>query len=164
MAVEQSLPETRTLHVGDEAPDFTLPSATGADAVTLSNYRGKQNVVLAFFPYAFSGTCSAQMPSYQAELERFRSYDTEVIGVSMDGKPALAAWAKQLGITFPLLSDFYPQGKVADLYGVRHPAGMAERALLVIDKSGKIAWIHVHRPLGEAPDNEELFDVLRKLS
>ena len=163
MAVE-SASDTKTLKVGDEAPDFTLDSATTNGAVTLSAFRGKQNVVLAFFPYAFSGTCSAQMPSYEAELDRFRSYDTEVIGVSEDSKHALAAWAKQYGLTFPLLSDFYPQGKVVDLYGVRHAAGMAERALVVVDKSGKIAWIHVHRPTGEVPDNEELFEVLRKLS
>ena len=163
MATE-SLTETKTLKVGDEAPDFTLPSATGAGPVTLSDFRGKQNVVLAFFPFAFSGTCSAQMPSYQAELERFRSYDTEVIGISMDAGYSLKEFAKQLSITYPMLSDFYPQGKVVDLYGVRHAAGMPERALFVIDKSGKIAWVHVHRPTGEAPDNEELFEVLRKLS
>ncbi len=82
----------------------------------------------------------------------------------MDGLPALKAWAKQLELTYPLLADFYPQGAVADRYGVRHPAGMAERALFVIDKSGKLAWIHVHRPLGEVPDSEELFEVLRKLA
>ncbi len=163
MATE-SLTESKTLKVGDEAPDFTLPSATTGGQVTLSDYRGKQNVVLAFFPFAFSGTCSAQMPSYQAELERFRSYDTEVIGVSMDASYSLKEFAKQLGITYPMLSDFYPQGKVVDLYGVRHAAGMPERALFVIDKNGKIAWVHVHRPTGEAPDNEELFEVLRKLS
>ena len=163
MAVE-SASFAPTLKVGDEAPDFTLASATTDGSVTLSEFRGKKNVVLAFFPFAFSSTCSAQMPSYEAELERFRSYDTEIIGISEDSKHALAAWAKQLGITFPLLVDFYPQGKVVDLYGVRHPAGMAERALIVIDKSGKVAWIHVHRPTGEAPDNEELFEVLRKLS
>jgi peroxiredoxin len=163
MAVE-SAPDTKTLKVGDEAPDFTLDSATTNGSVTLSAFRGKQNVLLAFFPYAFSGTCSAQMPSYEAELDRFRSYDTEVIGISEDSKHALAAWAKQYSITFPLLSDFYPQGKVVDLYGVRHAAGMPERALVVVDKSGKIAWIHVHRPTGEVPDNEELFEVLRKLS
>jgi len=163
MATE-SLTETKTLKVGDEAPDFTLPSATGPDPVTLSAFRGKQNVVLAFFPFAFSGTCSAQMPSYQAELERFRSYDTEVIGISMDGAYSLKEFAKQLGLTYPMLSDFYPQGKVVDLYGVRHAAGMPERALFVIDKGGKIAWIHVHRPTGTTPDNEELFEVLRKLS
>lgn len=157
-----SLTETQTLKVGDEAPDFTLPGVN-VETVKLSEYRGK-NVVLAFFPYAFSGTCSAQMPGYQADLERFNSYDTQVIGISMDGKPALAAWAKQLGLTFPLAADFYPQGKVVDLYGVRHAAGMAERALFIIDKHGKIAYIHVHRPVAEVPDEEELFEVLRKLS
>ncbi len=158
----QSLTASATLHVGDEAPDFTLP-AINAQEVHLADYRGKQNVVLAFFPYAFSGTCSAQMPSYQAELDRLNSYDTQVIGISMDAKHSLRAWAEQLGITYPLASDFYPQGKVVDLYGVRHAAGMPERALFVIDKSGKIAYIHVHRPTGEAPDNEDLFEVLRKL-
>lgn len=153
---------TPTLSVGDEAPDFTLLGIDGREH-TLSEYRGKQNVVLAFFPYAFSPTCSAQMPSYQAELERFRSYDTEVIGISMDAKYSLTAWAKNLDLTFPLLSDFYPQGKVTDLYGVRHPAGMPERALIVVDKNGRIAWIHVHRPTASVPDDEEMFDVLRKL-
>ncbi len=162
--IETSLNRTATLTVGDEAPDFTLNSATTEGAVTLSSYRGKKNVVLAFFPWAFSGTCSAQMPSYEAELERFRSYDTEALGISVDSKLALAHWAKEIGVTFPLLTDAYPQGKVVDMYGVRHALGVAERALIVVDKAGKVAWIHVHRPLGEAPDNEELFDVLRKLS
>jgi mycoredoxin-dependent peroxiredoxin len=162
MTAPQSLAETTTLKVGDKAPDFTLPDANG-NKVTLSDFQGKQNVVLAFFPFAFSGTCSAQMPSYEAELNRFQSYDTQVIGISMDARHAMAAWAKQLGLTFPLLSDFYPQGKVVDLYGVRHMAGMPERALFVIDKTGTIRWIHVHRPVGETPDNEELFEILRKL-
>ena len=162
MAVEQSLSQTPTLKVGDEAPDFTLPATTG-DKITLSQYRGQKNVVLAFFPYAFSKTCSAQMPSYQAELDRFNTYETQVLGVSMDSLHALREWAKQLGITYPLLSDFYPQGAIADRYGVRHTAGMPERALVVVDKAGKIAWILVHRPTSTAPDNEELFEVLRKL-
>jgi len=103
------------------------------------------------------------MPSYEAELNRFHSYDTQVLGISMDARHTLAAWAKQLGLTFPLLSDFYPQGQVVDRYGVRHAAGMPERALFVIDKAGTIRWIHVHRPTGETPDNEELFEILRKL-
>jgi peroxiredoxin (alkyl hydroperoxide reductase subunit C) len=162
MADEESLDYTRALKIGDDAPDFTLRTADGG-SFTLSEHRGKQNVVLAFFPFAFSGTCSAQMPGYEAELERFRSYDTAVVGVSMDGHHALRNWAKQIGVTFPLLSDFYPQGKVADLYGVRHPAGMAERALIVVDKAGKVAWIHVQRPMGEVPDAEAMFEVLRKL-
>lgn len=161
MAAE-SLDVTPTLKVGDEAPDFTLRSQNG-ETITLNAYRGQKNVVLAFFPFAFSSTCSAQMPSYQAELERFNGYDTQVLGISMDAGHSLAAWGKQLGISYPLLSDFYPQGKVTDLYGARHAAGMPERALFVVDKTGKIAWVHVHRPTGEAPDNEELFEVLRKL-
>jgi peroxiredoxin len=151
-----------TVKVGDPAPDFELKSADG-NTVRLSDFRGKKNVVLAFFPFAFSKTCSAQMPSYEAELNRFNSFDTQIIGISMDAAHSLAAWARQLGLTFPLLSDFYPQGKVTDLYGVRHPAGMAERALVVIDKAGVIRWIFVQRPTGEAPDNEDLFEVLRKL-
>jgi peroxiredoxin (alkyl hydroperoxide reductase subunit C) len=161
---DESTASTKTLNVGDEAPDFTLNNATGEGAVTLSSFRGVKNVVLAFFPFAFSGTCSAQLPIYEAELERFRSYDTEVIGISEDARHSLAAWTKQIGVTFPVLSDFYPQGKVVDLYGVRHVGGMAERALIVVDKSGKVAWIHVHRPIGEVPDSEELFEALRKLS
>lgn len=158
----ESLMATPTLNVGDAAPDFTLKSGAG-ETITLSQYHGQKNVVLAFFPYAFSGTCSAQMPSYQAELERFLSYDTQVLGISMDATHSLREFGQKLGITYPLLSDFYPQGKVADAYGVRHAAGMPERALFVIDKNGKIAWIHVHRPTAEAPDNEDLFEVLRKL-
>jgi mycoredoxin-dependent peroxiredoxin len=160
----ESALKTPTLNVGDEAPDFTLNSATTTGAVTLSSYRGQKNVVLAFFPFAFSGTCSAQLPSYEAELERFRSYDTEVLGISMDARHSLAHWAKEIGVTFPLLSDFYPQGKVADAYGVRHPSGMAERAVIVVDKAGKIAWIYVQQPISEYPDAEKIFDVLRNLS
>lgn len=154
--------ETKTLKVGDVAPDFTLRDQNRQE-VTLSSFQGKQNVVLAFFPYAFSGTCSAQMPSYEAELNRFNSYDTQVLAISMDGAPAIKAWATQLHLTFPVLSDFFPQGKVADLYGVRSVVGTSERALIVIDKQGVVRYIEVHRPMGEQPDNEVLFEALRKL-
>lgn len=162
MSAPQSLAETPTLKVGDAAPDFSLKDQN-RQTVTLSDFRGKKNVVLAFFPYAFSGTCSAQMPSYEAELSRFANFDTQVLGISMDAYHSLGAWAKQINLTFPLLSDFYPQGAVTDAYGVRSVAGMPERALFVIDKAGIIRWIHVHRPMAEVPDNEELFEVLRKL-
>jgi mycoredoxin-dependent peroxiredoxin len=162
VATDVSLTETPMLKVGDQAPDFTLKTADGK-TFTLSELRGQKNVVLAFFPYAFSGTCSAQMPSYEAELERFQSYDTEVVGISMDATHSLRTWAKQIGVTFPLLSDFYPQGHVVDAYGVRHAAGMPERALFIIDKQGIIRWIHVHRPTAEVPDAEEMFELLRKL-
>jgi peroxiredoxin (alkyl hydroperoxide reductase subunit C) len=153
--------ETTTLKVGDQAPDFTLPNVQN-EKVTLSSFQGKQNVVLAFFPFAFSGVCSAQLPSYEADLERFRSYDTEVIGISADSRYALGAWAKQYQMTLPLLSDFYPHGAVAQHYGVLHASGRPERAIFAIDKAGTIRWIQVNQP-GQLPDNEQLFDELRKL-
>ena len=154
--------ETKTLKVGDVAPDFVLKTAGKADW-RLSDFRGKKNVVLAFVPFAFSSVCSAQLPSYEAELSRFHDFDTEVISISMDSTHALTAWQKSMHTSFPLLSDFYPQGQVVDLYGVRHPAGMAERALFVIDKQGIIRYIEVMSAPGEMPDNEDLFEALRKL-
>src|SRR2546429_2845640 len=116
--------ETATLKVGDVAPDFTLKNANREDW-HLSDVRGKKNVVLAFVPFAFSAVCSVQLPSYEAELDRFKDFDTEVVSISLDSNYALDAWRKQMNTTFPLLSDFYPQGKVVDMFGVRHQAGMA---------------------------------------
>ncbi|HZR38516.1 MAG TPA: redoxin domain-containing protein [Ktedonobacteraceae bacterium] len=152
--------ETKTLKVGDVAPDFTLRTAN-REEWRLSNFRGKKNVVLAFVPFAFSSVCSAQLPSYEAELSRFNDLDTEIVSISMDSTHALSAWSKSMKTSFPLLSDFYPQGQVVDLYGVRHPAGMPERALIVIDKEGIIRYIEVVHTPGEMPDNEDLFQALR---
>jgi peroxiredoxin (alkyl hydroperoxide reductase subunit C) len=154
--------ESKTLKVGNVAPDFTLKTATNDDW-RLSDFRHKKNVVLAFVPFAFSGVCSTQLPSYEADLARFKALDTEVVSISMDSRYALNAWAKSMNTTFPLLSDFYPQGQVVDLYGVRHPAGMAERALFVIDKEGIIRYIEITHTPGEMPDNVDLFEALAKL-
>jgi peroxiredoxin len=153
---------SKTLKVGDVAPDFTLKTAHKEDW-HLSDLRGKRNVVLAFVPYAFSSVCSAQLPSYEAELDRFNDFDTEVVSISMDSQYALNAWEKSMHTTFPLLSDFYPQGQIVDIYGVRHPAGMPERALFVIDKEGVIRFIEVMHVPGDMPDNEDLFEALRRL-
>lgn len=153
---------SRTLKVGNTAPDFSLKTANREDW-RLSDFRGKKNVVLAFVPFAFSSVCSAQLPSYEAELDRFRNLDTEVVSISMDSVHALTAWAKSMQTSFPLLSDFYPQGKIVDLYGVRHEAGMPERALFGIDKEGVIRFIEIQDVPGTMPDNENLFEALRKL-
>ncbi len=154
--------ETATLKVGDAAPDFTLKTANREDW-HLSDFRGKKNVVLAFVPFAFSAVCSTQLPSYEAELDRFKGFDSEVVGISVDSHYSLNAWASSMHTSFPLLSDFYPQGKVVDLYGVRHPLGMSNRAVFVIDKEGIIRYIEVLNSPGDMPDNEDLFEVLRKL-
>ncbi|OUM85763.1 MAG: alkyl hydroperoxide reductase [Bacillus thermozeamaize] len=103
------------------------------------------------------------MPSYEDDLPRFEEYDTQVLGISVDSIPSHEAWQKSLGgITYPLLSDFYPHGAVAEKYGVLRDEGMSERALFIIDKEGIIRFIDVH-PIDQLPDNEELFEVLRKL-
>ena len=102
-------------------------------------------------------------------MPRFQSFDTQVLGISVDSIPSHEAWQKSIGgITYPLVSDFYPHGAIAEKFGVLRkeagaPAyGATERALFIIDKEGVVRFIDVH-PLGEQPDNEELFEVLRKL-
>ena len=135
---------TKTLKVGDTAPDFTLARHNGEDVWRLSDQRGKKNVVISFYPFAFSPTCSVQIPTYQEHLARFEELGAEVVGVSVDSRYANAAWAERLGgISYPLLSDFYPHGEVAAAYGVMRPQGMAERALIIIDKAGIVRYIDV---------------------
>ncbi len=103
------------------------------------------------------------MPSYEENLDRFEGYDAQVVGISIDSTHVNAAWAKTLGgITYPLLSDFYPHGAVAEKYGVLRPEGMAERTIVIVDKNGTVRYVDVH-DIGEQPDEEQIFDELRKL-
>lgn len=104
------------------------------------------------------------MPAYEADLERFKGYDAQVLGISVDSVPCNAAWAKSMGnLSFDLLSDFHPKGEVAKKYGAyRENNGITERALFIVDKAGKIAYIDIH-DISDQPDNEDLFDVLKKL-
>ena len=102
------------------------------------------------------------MPSYQADLSRFEGYNTHVLGISVDSVPCNKAWAKSLGgISYDLLSDFEPKGEVAKKFGVYRTEGYTERALFVIDKNGKVIYKDVH-DISKQPDNEEIFEVLRK--
>ena len=140
--------ETRTLKVGDDAPEFELKDEKRQD-FKLADQKGK-NVVLNFYPAAFSGVCSQQMPRIEEQKAMFGD-DTVVVGISVDGQWAQMAWKSQLGIGFPLLSDFYPHGAVAEKYGVLLPVGVAERAVIGIDKDGKVAYINVN-PILEVPD------------
>ena len=140
--------ETRTLKVGDDAPDFQLKDMNRQD-FKLADHRGKY-VVLNFFPAAFSGVCSLQMPRIQEQQAMFGE-DTVVVGISVDAAGANKVFAQQTGIDFLLLSDFYPHGAVAEKYGVFLPVGVAERAVIGIDKDGKVRYINVN-PIIEVPD------------
>lgn len=104
------------------------------------------------------------MSAYEADKDRFAGYDTQVLGISVDSVHSHIAWAKSLGgISYDLLADFHPKAAVAQSYGVyREAGGISERALFIVDKEGKIAYIDIHE-ISDQPDNEELFDVLKKL-
>ena len=104
------------------------------------------------------------MPAYEADLERFEGYNAQVLGISVDSVPCNAAWAKSLGgLTYDLLSDFEPKGEVARLFGAyRQNDGISERAIFIVDKEGKLVFKDIH-DISDQPDNEELFEVLRKL-
>ena len=148
-----------TLQVGDVAPDFELP-ASGNRTIKLSDFRGKKNVLLAFYPFAFSPVCSLQLPGLQQRLSEFQNLNTEVLGISVDSKHSSAAFAEHLHLDFPLISDFNKE--VTTAFGVLREGGFAERALFVIDKEGKIAYAHVNA-IGEVPDNGPVFEVLSQL-
>ena len=147
------------LQVGDIAPDFELPASSNR-IIKLSNFRGKKNVLLAFYPFAFSPVCSLQLPGLQESLGKFQELDTEVLGISVDSKHSSTAFAEHLKLDFPLVSDFNKETTAA--FGVLREGGFAERALFVIDKEGRIAYAHVNA-MGEVPDTAPVFEVLQRL-
>jgi peroxiredoxin len=129
--------------IGQVAPDFSLPSI-GGRTVSLSEYRGKNNVVLSFIPAAWTPVCSAQWPGYNIGKKIFTDNNAVLIGITEDNIPSLHAWVQQMGgLWFDVLSDFWPHGRVADAYGVLRTDGTAERALFFIDTEGIIRAIMV---------------------
>jgi peroxiredoxin len=152
--------------VGDLAPDFTLPAVRGGE-MTLSHYRGKKNVVISFVPAAWTPVCSDQWPGYNIAQEFFVQNNTILLGITVDNIPTLYAWTNQMcmgggELWFPVLSDFYPHGAVAEKYGILRSDGVSERALFVIDKKGIIRYIDVH-DINERPRLEVLVGELQKL-
>ena len=130
--------------VGDYAPEFTLPSVAG-ERISLSQYRGKKNVILSFVPAAWTPVCSDQWPGYNIVKDIFDRHDAVLLGITVDNIPTLFAWTNQMGtLWFPVLSDFWPHGAVAGRYGLLRSDGTSERALVVIDKKGIIRYIHVN--------------------
>jgi peroxiredoxin len=148
--------------VGAEAPDFRL-KGPGGQFVTLSEYRGRKHVVLVFFPLAFSPVCSHQLPTIQEELGRFRTLGAEVLGISVDSHFANEAYARHLGLGFPLLSDF--RHAASRGYGVFLPEyHHSARALFVVDKGGRIAYRDVSPTPDAIPSNAAVLEALEALS
>ncbi len=147
---------------GQPAPDFTLPAISG-EKVSLSQFRGKKNVVLSFVPAAWTPVCSDQWPGYNIAKDIFNQNDAILLGITVDNIPTLFAWTNQMGqLWFPVLSDFWPHGGVAKKYGVLRSNGVSERALFVIDKMGVIRYIDVH-DINKRPPLEDLAVALEKL-
>jgi mycoredoxin-dependent peroxiredoxin len=144
--------------VGQEAPDFTLRDENGEE-VTLSSLRGR-NVVLVFYPLAFSGICTKELHDVTDLADKFTGATADVYGISVDSPFTLKAFKRDEELTPHLLSDFHPKGAVAKEYGAYiDEVGIATRATFVIDKDGKVAWKQVNHP-GEARDQEQVVEAL----
>jgi peroxiredoxin len=159
---EVPVQETAVPAIGQMAPDFML-KGPGGQFVTLSEYRGKQPVVLVFYPLAFSPVCSHQLPAIEKDLARFSASGAVVLGVSVDSHYANTAFADRLGLSFPLLSDWKREASAA--YGVLIEAsGHSGRALFLIDREGRIVHQEVAPTLSEIPDHEVLIRALAGLT
>jgi len=149
--------------VGDQAPEFTLPSLSG-DPVSLSDFRGEKNVVVSFVPAAWTPVCSDQWPGYNIAKPLFDQFDSILLGITVDNIPSLYAWTQNMGdLWFPILSDFWPHGETAGKYGLLRSDGTAERALIFIDKKGIIAHIHVE-DINQRPKLDIIVKALEKMA
>jgi peroxiredoxin len=148
--------------VGDEAPDFELPDQE-RNKVRLSSFRGKKNVVLVFYPLAFTGVCEGELCALRDSIADFSGDDVVTLTVSVDSPFSHAKWATEQGYTFPMLSDFWPHGAVAQSYGVfDDAAGLAVRGTFIIDKQGKVAY-RVVNAIPDARDPQEYRKALANL-
>ena len=134
-----------TLAVGDTAPEFSLPDQD-RQAVSLAELRGTP-VLLVFYPFAFSSLCTGELCQLRDELSGYTDAGVTVLAISTDPVFSLKAWREQQGFGFPLLSDFWPHGAVAQAYGAfNDKAGMAVRATFLVDADGRIAFAEVNGP------------------
>ena len=152
-----------SIQAGEEAPDFVLKDNAGND-VRLSDFRGKQNVVLVFYPFTFTGVCQGELCELRDDLSSFETADAQVLAISCDSRHAQNKWAAEQGFTFPLLSDFWPHGEVSRRYGVFNEAvGCANRATFVIDKDGQVVDTFATAQLRTPRDKADYEAALTKL-
>lgn len=149
--------------IGQPAPEFTLTSQHG-EKVSLSDYRGQKNVVLMFYPFAFTGTCTGELCAIRDRYTDFVNDDSVVLSVSCDSPHTLRVFAEQEGLTHPMLSDFWPHGTVSRDYGAfLEEKGFATRATFVIDKAGVVRWSVINGP-GEARSADDYAAALADLA
>jgi peroxiredoxin len=148
--------------VGDSAPEFSLASTSGTD-VKLSSFRGKKNVLLAFFPLAFTGTCTRELVCFTEDFDQFAREGVEILPISVDSTASLSEFKKKLQIKTDLLSDF--RRDVSRTYGVLNEDRFySNRAYFLIDREGRVRWSHVERNNGERRENSEILAAIELLS
>ncbi len=148
------------ISVGQAAPDFTLKDQSQKD-VKLSDFAGKKNVVLVFYPLDWSPTCTNEHVCFVNEMKSFEQLDAEVLGVSVDSVWSHKAYADKMGIHYSLLADFNPRGAMAEKYGVYlADKGITGRAIVIVNKDGKIAWIKNY-DIPVVPDLKEVAAALQ---
>jgi peroxiredoxin len=151
-----------SISVGDNAPDFSLPDQD-KQVVSLAELRGTP-VLVVFYPFAFSGKCTGELCQLRDELSTYTDAGVQVVAISTDPTFALKAFREQEGLTFPLLSDFWPHGATAQAYGVfNDKAGMAVRGTFLVDAEGTIAFAEVNQP-GDAREQSGWKDAVAKLA
>lgn len=147
--------------VGEVAPDFTLPSTAGT-GVTLSAFRGRKNVLLAFFPLAFTSTCTAENCDFTEDFDAFTDAETVVLPISVDSVPALKEYRAKYQMRQDLLSDFTRD--VCRRYGtLLDDKFYSRRAYFLIDRQGVLRWQHIEARLGDRRDDAELLGAIRAL-
>lgn len=161
--------ENKMPGVGDAAPDFELPALIAGvkKPLRLSAYRGEKIVVLAFYPFNWEETNAAQLVSYQVQRPRVLENNAEIVAITVDSIMNTTAWEHAIGpFDFPLCSDFWPHGEVSERYGVLRKsgvgAGSSDRAVVIVDRNGNVAFRKIYAQDQVAPV-EEVLAVLGKL-
>ncbi len=153
--------ESKPIAVGATAPDFTLASTSG-ESVTLTDFRGKSDVLVAFFPLAFTGTCTTEMCSFSEDFDDFSGVGVVVLPISVDSKPTLQEFKNKYAMKVDMLSDFKREASRA--FGVlNEEAFHARRSYFLIDKSGVVRWEHVEEKSGMRRDNKELLAEISRM-
>ena len=148
--------------VGDEAPDFTLRDQNNEE-VTLSAFRGEQAVLIIFYPLAFTGICTGELCAVRDDLATFQNDRVQVLTISVDSPYSHKIFSEREGYDFPLLSDFWPHGEVAQRYGVfNEAAGFANRGTFLLDTDGIVRFTEVNGP-GEGRDPQGWKDAIAAL-
>jgi mycoredoxin-dependent peroxiredoxin len=141
------------IEVGAQAPDFVLKDQNNQE-VRLSDFRGVRNVLVVFYPLAFTGTCQGELCGVRDRLSDFVNESVQLLTISVDSVYAHKVWADREGYDFPLLADFWPHGAVAQAYGVfNSERGFANRGTFLVDRSGTVRFAEMNLP-GEARDQD----------